>query len=184
MAEFIETYQIGLYICFFFLPFLQEDVAVLGSASACASGLGDPVIGFALTLLGLTVSASLKYGLGRAAISRAWARKYAENPRIAKAGDNVKNNLGKSLYMARFVSAVRIPFYVASGFFKVSYAKVLFFVLTSAALYLSIAFGLFHVFGEVAGEKMKLYMPLFAMGFLLIFFIFTKIFNPKPGSAS
>ena len=73
MIEFIETYQIGFYLCFFLLPFLQEDVSVLGAASACASGLGNPFIGFVLVLLGLTVSASLKYGLGRAATSRDWA---------------------------------------------------------------------------------------------------------------
>ena len=54
-----------------------------------------------MVLLGLTASATLKYGLGRAAIRQDWARKYAENPRISKAGDNVTTNLGKSLYMAR-----------------------------------------------------------------------------------
>ena len=30
MIEFFETYKIGFYICFFFLPFLQEDVSILG----------------------------------------------------------------------------------------------------------------------------------------------------------
>ena len=85
-------------------------------------------MGFAMVLLGLTASATLKYGLGRAAISQNWASKYAENPRISKAGDNVTTNLGKSLYMARFISAVRIPFYIASGFFKVNIAKFLLFV--------------------------------------------------------
>ena len=120
MIEFFETYQIGFYLCFFLLPFLQEDVSILGAASACASGLGNPFLGFFLVALGLTVSASLKYGLGRAATSRAWARKYAENPKILKAGDSVKGNLGKSLYMARFVSAVRIPFMSAQGFSRLA----------------------------------------------------------------
>ncbi len=84
MAEFIENYQIGIYICFFFLPFLQDDVGVLGVASACASGIGNTIVGFTMVLLGLTVSAALKYGLGRAAISQEWARKYAEIPRLPK----------------------------------------------------------------------------------------------------
>ena len=175
MIEFFETYQIGFYLCFFLLPFLQEDVSILGAASACASGLGNPFLGFFLVALGLTVSASLKYGLGRAATSRAWARKYAENPKILKAGDSVKGNLGKSLYMARFVSAVRIPFYVGAGFFAVSFPKFLFFVISSALLYLAIAFGLFHIFGEIAGDKLKIYLPIVALVILVLYFVVSKI---------
>lgn len=175
MIEFIQQYQIGLYICFFLLPFLQEDVSILGAASACASGLGDPFLGFFFTAAGLTTSASVKYGLGRAATSREWAKKYAQSPKILKAGDSVKSNLGKSLFMARFISAVRIPFYVGAGFFSVNFPKFLFFVVSSAVLYLGIAFTLFHIFGEIAGEKMKIYLPLLAIIMLVIYFIFTTI---------
>ena len=175
MTEFIQQYQLGLYICFFLLPFLQEDVSILGAASACASGLGNPLLGFLFVGLGLTSSASLKYGLGRAATRRDWAKKYAQNPKILKAGDSVESNLGKSLYMARFISAVRIPFYIGAGFFGVSFAKFLFFVTTSAALYLGIAFSLFHLFGEIAGDKLKIYLPILAVIFLVLYFIVSKI---------
>ena len=178
MIELIQQYQVGLYICFFLLPFLQEDVSILGAASACASGLANPVLGFVITALGLTTSASLKYGLGRAATSQGWAKKYGENPKMLKAGEQVKTNLGKSLFMARFVSAVRIPFYVGAGFFKVSFVKLLFYVLTSAILYLGIAFGLFHVFGEIAGDKLKIYLPIIAIIALIIYFIISKL-KPK-----
>ena len=179
MAEFIQQYQLGLYLCFFLLPFLQEDVSILGAASACASGLGDPFLGFFFTAAGLTLSACLKYGLGRAATSRPWARKYAENPKILKAGDSVKTNLGKSLYMARFISAVRIPFYVGAGFFGTNFLKFLLFVTSSAVLYLAIAFGLFHVFGEIAGDKLKIYLPLVAIVILVLYFVFSKIKGAK-----
>ena len=179
MTEFIQQYQLGLYLCFFLLPFLQEDVSILGAASACASGLGNPLLGFLFVGLGLTASASLKYGLGRAATSREWASKYANNPKILKAGDSVKGNLGKSLYMARFISAVRIPFYIGAGFFGVNFGKFLLFVTTSAALYLGIAFGLFHIFGEIAGDKLKVYLPILAGIFLVIYFIYSKIKTTK-----
>ena len=51
--------------------------------------------------------------------------------------------------------------------------------MSSAALYLGIAFGLFHVFGEVAGDKLKVYLPLVAIVFLALYFIFTKIKKTK-----
>lgn len=38
MTEFIQQYQWGLYLCFFLLQFVQEDVSILGAASACVSG--------------------------------------------------------------------------------------------------------------------------------------------------
>ena len=154
-------------------------MSILGAASACASGLGDPFLGFFFTAAGLTISASLKYGLGRAAQSRHWANKYAHNPKILKAGDSVKGNLGKPLFMARFISAVRIPFYVGAGFFSVNFPKFLFFVVSSACLYLGIAFASFHIFGELAGEKMKIYLPILAIIMLVIYFIYskTKTFN-------
>ena len=175
MIEFIQQYQLGLHICFFFLPFLQENVAILAASSTCARGLANPVLGFLLVGLGLTTSASLKYGLGRAATHRAWAKKYVQSPKIAKAGDAVKSNLGKSLFTARFVSAVRIPFYIGAGFFGVNFAKFFLFVTTSAALYLGIAFGLFHFFGDIAGDKLKIYLPVLAIILLTLYFIVSKI---------
>ena len=77
--------------------------------------------------------------------------------------------------MARFVSAVRIPFYVGAGFFAVSFPKFLLFVISSAVIYLGIAFGLFHVFGEIAGDKLKIYLPVLAIVFLVLYFVFSKI---------
>ena len=77
--------------------------------------------------------------------------------------------------MARFVSAVRIPFYIGAGFFAVSFPKFLIFVVSSAALYLAIAFGLFHVFGEIAGDKLKIYLPVVALVILAVYFGFTKL---------
>jgi len=179
MVEFFETYQIGIYLCFLLLPIIQEDVGVLGAASACASGLANPFIAFILVLLGLTTSAMGKYFIGGAANHQSWAKKYAENPKVVKAGDRVKSNLGKSLIMARFVSPVRLPFYIASGFFKVSFLRVLFFVMSSAALYLGIAFGFFHIFGEAIGAQLKVYLPIAAIIILIGYFIWTKLHGHK-----
>ena len=74
---------------------------------------------------------------------------------------------------------MRIPFYVASGFFRVNIGKFLIFVMSSAAIYLGIAFALFHIFGEIAGDKMKIYLPILAVVFLIGYFIFSKLRKPK-----
>ena len=89
--------------------------------------------------MGLDISDLWKYWLGRAAITRPGARKYAENPRITKAKDGIVNNLGKSLIIARFVPGTRIPLYIASGFFRASFLKFAFYILLSALMYIGLA---------------------------------------------
>ena len=179
VLELAAQYQVGIYLCFFFLPFLQEDVAILGAASACASGLGNSVLGFSLVLLGLVVSEALKYGLGWSANHQSWAKKYADKPSIQNIEGKVKDNLGKTLFAARFISALRIPAYLASGYFKVPFIKFLIIIAATAAVYLAIAFSLFHIFGEVAGEKLKIYLPIAAIILLIIFFIASRLKTSK-----
>ena len=160
------------YLCALIGPFIQEDAAVLGAASASVSGIGTPLGMFIAITVGLTISDLWKYWLGRAAISRPWAKKHAENPRILKAQDSIVNNLGKSIMIARFVPGTRIPLYIAAGFFQASFAKFSIFIFVSALIYIAIAFGLFNLLGEVAGEEAKKYLPIVALvgfGFLLLF---------------
>ena len=151
------------YLCALVTPFVQEDAAVLVAASASVTGMVNPLIMFVIVTIGLTMSDLWKYWLGRAAITQPWARKHAEGPRVTKAKDSVVNNLGKSLLMARFVPGARIPLYVAAGFFKASFLKFAMFIILSAMLYIGLAFALFHILGEVAGENAKKYMPIVAL---------------------
>lgn len=127
---------------------------------------------FIAITIGLTLSDLWKYWLGRAAISQPWAKKHAESPRILKAQDSIVHNLGKSIMIARFIPGTRIPLYIAAGFFRASFIKFTVFIFLSALIYIGIAFGLFNLLGEVAGEEAKKYLPIVAIvgfGFLLLF---------------
>lgn len=157
------------YLCALLGPFIQEDAAVLGAASASVSGIGTPMGMFIAITIGLTVSDLWKYWLGRAAITQSWAKKHAESPRILKAKDNIVHNLGKSIMIARFIPGTRIPLYIAAGFFQASFLKFSFFIFLSALIYIAIAFGLFSLLGEVAGEEAKKYLPIVAIiGFIAL----------------
>jgi len=179
VIDFLQNYQIGLYLCFLLLPLIQEDVAVFLAASASISGLGNPVLGFLMVLIGLIASAALYYAIGQAAIKQKWARRFTENPKIEEAGDRVKNNLVKSLFVARFVPPVRIPFYVASGFFELDFLKVILLSVLSAILYLGIVFILFQMFGEAIGSQVKIILPLVAIVLVLMYFLYRKFFGHK-----
>ena len=172
MENIFNNSEWFVYLCAIIGPFIQEDAAVLGAASASVSGLGTPIGMFIAITIGLTLSDLWKYWLGRAAISQPWAKKHAESPRILKAQDSIVHNLGKSIMIARFIPGTRIPLYIAAGFFRASFIKFTVFIFLSALIYIGIAFGLFNLLGEVAGEEAKKYLPIVAIvgfGFLLIF---------------
>jgi membrane protein DedA with SNARE-associated domain len=154
---------IALYAAIFFLPFIQEDVAVIAAATASITGAAPVVFLFATILAGLTASDVWKYWLGYFARRNAWAHKFAEKPGVSVAGDLVTQELAKTLYMARFVPGTRIPTYVACGFFKINYPKFVVLVILTAFTYVSIMFALFHLVGEVAGDKAKFILPLIAV---------------------
>lgn len=163
MDAFFDNSEWFAYVCALIGPFIQEDAAVLGAASASVSGIGTPLGMFIAITVGLTISDLWKYWLGRAAISQPWARKHAESPRILKAKDSIVHNLGKSIMVARFVPGTRIPLYIAAGFFQASFFKFSSFIFLSALIYIGIAFTLFNVLGEVAGEEAKKYLPAVAI---------------------
>ncbi len=175
MFDVIETHQIVFYFCLFLAPFLQEDVSVLGAATASASGLGDPTMMLFAVSFGLVASASLKYGLGRAANTQKWAKKYIENPKVEAAKKGVEQNMGKSMFIARFVPMARVPLYIAAGFFSTPFVRFAGFVLVAGLLYVALAFGLFHVFGEIAGERMKIYLPIAALGAIVLYLGYSQI---------
>ena len=166
------------YLCALIGPFIQEDAAVLGAASASVSGIGTPMGMFIAITIGLTISDLWKYWLGRAAITQPWAKKHAEGPRILKAKDSIVHNLGKSIMIARFVPGTRIPLYIAAGFFQASFLKFTAFIFLSALIYIAIAFGLFHILGEVAGEEAKKYLPIVAVFGFVFLLIFKRLKRP------
>ena len=153
----------ALYLGIFLLPFLQEDAAVIAASTASIMDLGPVTLLFATILAGLTASDVWKYWLGVAARKNAWAHRFAEKPGVSVAGDLVRKELAKTLYMARFVPGTRIPTYVACGFFRAPYLKFCGLVVLTAFTYVAISFALFHSVGAVAGEQAKYWLPAIAV---------------------
>lgn len=141
-------------------PFVQEDAAVVAAASLSGMSGANPGVAFGAVLLGLTLSDVWKYWAGRLARTNAWARKLADKPGVAAARESVVRRLGITLLTARFVPGTRIPLYLASGFFNAPFLKFFAYMFSSALLYVSLVFGLFHILGAVVGEQVKNYLPL------------------------
>ncbi len=144
-------------------PFIQEDAAVVGAATAAMSGHADPTQVFGAALLGLIASDTWKYWLGRAAQAHPWAAKYIADPRVAGAREKVLNRTGIALMVARFVPGTRIPLYIACGLFHVPFWRFLVLIVLSGALYLGIAFAAFASLGMVMGAQVRAALPFVAL---------------------
>ena len=166
-SDIADLTGFALYLAIFLLPFIQEDAAVIGAATASIMGLAPTSFLVAAIISGLIASDAWKYWIGRLARRYSWAHKFAEKPGVSVAGDLVRKEFVQTMLTARFVPGTRIPTYVACGFFKANYAKYLVVLMMTAALYVAIMFTLFHVGGEVAGEQAKIWLPVTAVTFLV-----------------
>ncbi len=158
-----------LYAVIFLTPFWQEDVAVIGAATASLAGVAPTEFIVVAIMCGLVASDGWKYWIGRLARRYEWAHKFAEKPGVSIAGDLVRKEFVQTMLTARFVPGTRIPTYVACGFFKAHYGKYLIVLVLTAALYVGITFGLFHTVGAVIGEKAKFWLPVIAIVCLVIY---------------
>jgi membrane protein DedA with SNARE-associated domain len=137
-------------------PFVQEDAAVLGAATAAATGAGDAAGLFIATFLGLLVSDGWKYWIGYYAHANRWAREKADHPKVMAARDQVLGNLWIALLTARFVPGTRIPLYVACGYFKAPFWRFLIMIAATGLMYLTIAFVAIAALGAAVGEHLPL----------------------------
>jgi membrane protein DedA with SNARE-associated domain len=170
----------ALYLSIFLLPFVQEDAAVIGAATASIMGLAPTTFLVAAILSGLVASDAWKYWIGRLARRYEWAHRFAEKPGVSVAGDLVRKEFLQTMLTARFVPGTRIPTYVACGFFKANYAKYVIVLVMTAAMYVAIMFTLFHVGGEVAGERAKIWLPATAV-VLLVAYAALRWFTHRQG---
>lgn len=163
-----------LYAGIFFGPFVQEDAAVIGAATLCATDPQHFPAVFFIILVGLFVSDIWKYWIGYSAHASSRARKWADKDKVAALSNHVQSHAFKTLLIARFVPLARIPTYVACGYFKVNYAKFCLYIFITALLYCAVIFTLIHLLGEVFGEQMEIVTGIFgAIAIIAIIIVVT-----------
>lgn len=159
----------AIYVAAFVGPFVQEDAAILGAATAAVSmGLKSAGLFFAV-LTGLVVSDTWKYWAGRLAHRSRRASRWVADARVQAARERVLQRLGLTLLVARFVPGTRIPLYLACGVFKAPFWRFLIYITCSATLYVALAFMLFHSVDAMMSERLRLAAPFVAIAIAAVF---------------
>src|SRR5215470_4506927 len=105
-SHLVSALPWSVYFLIVVTPFIQEDTAVVGAATASISG-ADPIICYLLLVLGITGSDLFKYWIGRASHVLRWTRRLTERPDVLAARERVLKRLGLTLVIARFVPGTR-----------------------------------------------------------------------------
>jgi len=165
-----------IYAAIFVGPFVQEDTAVLVTATISALGKVNPLLAFAAILLGLFFSDIWKYWIGWAILKNKKGAKIAKREKIVSLGEKVQTYPFTTLVSARFIPLTRIPTLAACGFFQMPYVKFCLFVAITAALFVSLFFGAMHLMGALMAEKLKWFLPVIGLGFIFVIYCwqFTK----------
>lgn len=140
---------------------------MISAASAAAAGSHQTVGLLLATWIGLTVSDGWKYWAGRLAHRIPAAARMAASPRVVAARESVLKRLAITIIVARFVPGTRIPLNIACGLFHVPFAPYISLIITSAAIYIGLAYGLFLALGELLGEQILGYVPFVVVPIVL-----------------
>ncbi|MBY0565996.1 MAG: hypothetical protein K2P70_01695 [Hyphomonadaceae bacterium] len=168
-GEFFMPEISAIYLALFIAPFLQEDAAVVGSASAASIHPADAAGIFFVSLLGLVLSDAWKYWAGYYA--QAWppAARWARTPKVAALREAVLGRLAMALLSARFIPGTRIPLYLACGVFRAPFHRFLLLITLTGALYLGATFALFATLGDLVGAQFQHALPFIGAGLVVAF---------------
>jgi len=127
--------------------FILEDAAMVGTGILAANGVISVPVGMISLWAGIALGDLWLYGMGRLAITHPRIRKWVENERIAP----LKNWLNKELFSAvtatRFLPGMRLPTYLACGFFALPFKRFTIAVISGTLIWVPLLFGISYYFG-------------------------------------
>jgi len=143
------------WVWFLLGPFVQEDLAILSTASfATGPGQKKWTI-FGVLWIGVILSDLWKYYIGWFILKHPKARDARELQRIQALEQDVKKRLGLTLMSVRFVPLARIPTYAACGYFGVRYWRYAFWIAAASFAYIALAFLILDLFGAMFVEQYR-----------------------------
>lgn len=151
--------------------FILEDAATVGVGVLAASGDVGIIIGLISLYIGIVLGDFGLYGLGRLAITHPRIRSWVEHKKVARVKDWLHESVTPTVITTRFLPGMRLPTYLACGFFKVPFRKFATPVLIAVVLWTPFLFTASYLFGYYTLDWLGLWRWPIALAALLILFL-------------
>jgi len=152
----------------FLIPFLHEDVAILGGSLMIVEHRLPFVPALASLYAGMVASDFFLFGLGALARRNQWVRRILLRPSAEKLGLWLSGHVVGMMVLARFVPGLMFPVYVGCGLYAVSFARFALTTIVTAAIYLPIVLFVIIQFGETILSSLGYWSWFVAFALLVV----------------
>jgi membrane protein DedA with SNARE-associated domain len=132
--------------------FILEDASTILVGVLAADGQVSIAIALVSLYVGIALGDFGLYGIGRLAATHKWASRFAERNALAPFHDWLETRLVATVFAARFVPGLRLPTYIASGFFRMPFRRFALSVVVATVLWTTLLFGASLLFGALTAK--------------------------------
>jgi membrane protein DedA with SNARE-associated domain len=150
--------------------FILEDVTTVAAALLAADNMITPSLALTALITGIFVGDCLLYGLGAAARTRGWAKRFIGEESMAKGRAWLKRRYIPALIGARFMPGLRLPTYTSSGFLNLPFVPFALVAAAAGIVWTTLLFSLVFVFGVVTVEHLGIWRWSIAAAFAVLIF--------------
>lgn len=170
LVRFVEAGHSWIIECvgLFLIPFLHEDVAILGGSLMVVEHRLPVSLALASLYAGMVSSDLLLYGFGALARRSQMARRILLRPRVERLGHWLGGHVITTVALARFVPGLMFPVYLGCGLYGASFARFALTTTLTAAVYLPTLLFLVSRFGEAVLSNLGYWSWFVAIGLLAI----------------
>ena len=134
--------------------FVLEDAATVTAALLASDHMITPSLALTALFTGIFVGDCLLYGLGAAARTRKWAKRFIGEQRMAKGHAWLKRRYIPALVGARFMPGLRLPTYTSSGFLNLPFVPFALVAAVAGIVWTTLLFSLVFFFGVMTVEHL------------------------------
>lgn len=144
-ATLADMSPVVLAASLFFFTFVTEDAACLAAGALAAQGRIALATAVLACFAGIVVGDIALYWIGRVfgagLLNNRYAARFVSEESIDRGGKWVERKGAVAVFTSRFVTGLRLPTYLAAGFFRTRFRAFLFYFLVAAAVWTPIAVG-------------------------------------------
>lgn len=159
-------------LALFLIPFVHEDVAILGAAVLIVDQALPVTLAFVSLYAGIVLSDFAVYGCGVLARRSTRVHRWVAGPRTSNVGDWLNRHIVRVVALSRVVPGLLFPAFIACGLYRVPFARFATTTMAAAALYAPAMLTLAILLGEAAVERFGVWawwLLLGAGGLLALF---------------